>query len=170
VPRGNDWEREPASVAPWPADGLCVAPQLVRAYYIAADTSRAESCWQWLRFLIDHTPQVGDGVPPRRSLLTSDTFREQVGTERQAVYLEAIACENPVPSFSDLEGQPYSRIAYFWLEDAIREILFQRGHAQAALSQAQEKAESYLICLRQRADPEDRDSALACVEQVGAPW
>ncbi|PKO23504.1 MAG: hypothetical protein CVU38_03720 [Chloroflexi bacterium HGW-Chloroflexi-1] len=170
VPGGNDEEREPASVAPWPADGLCVAPQLVRAYYIAADTSHAESCWQWLRFLVDHTPQVGDGVPTRRSLLSSATFREQVGTERQAVYLEALACENPVPSFSALAGQPHSYIAYLWLEDAIRGSLFQGVDTQAALSQAQEKAESYLSCLRQRADPRDRDSALACAEPVGAPW
>ena len=169
VPGGNDEEREPASVAPWPADGLCVAPQLERAYYITADTSHAKSCWQWLHFLVDHNLQVGDGVPPRRSLLSSATFREQVGMERQAVYLEAMACKSP-PFFSDLEGQPYSRIAYFWLEEAIREILFQGADAQAALSQAQKKAETYLACLRQLPDVEDRDDVLACAEQVGAPW
>lgn len=48
------------------------------------------------------------------------------------------------------------------------EILWHGADAQAALSQAQRKAEAYLDCLRQRPDSENEASAEACFQQVDA--
>lgn len=40
---------------------------------------------------------------------------------------------------------------------------------QARLGEAQQKAEAYLDCLRQRPDPEDWETADACLQEVDAP-
>jgi ABC-type glycerol-3-phosphate transport system substrate-binding protein len=105
----------------------------------------------------------------RRSLLTSDAFREQVGADAQAAYLEALECEE-WEIVHDLDGlPPYARRAYVWLDQALEEILWQGADAQAALSQAQQKAEAYLDCLRRRSDLQDLESAGACFQEVDAP-
>jgi multiple sugar transport system substrate-binding protein len=154
--------------APLPQLDGCLGFRSSSAYYVAADTSHVEACWEWLRFLSEHTLDI-DRLPPRRSLLASDAFREQVGAEAQAVYLEALECEE----WGWLRGQEnlplYASRAITWLDQALGEILWQGADAQATLSQAQRKAEAYLDCLRQRPDLEDEASAEACFQEVDAP-
>ena len=154
---------------PLPKPSRCWGLRSFLAYYVAADTPHAEACWEWLRFLSDRIPNT-DRLPPRRSLLTSDDFREQVGADAQAAYLEALECEDQ----GGLRGMeslpPYSsRAVYPWLEQALGEILWHGAGAQATLSEAQIKAEAYLHCLRQRPDLEDKASADACFQVVDAP-
>lgn len=151
---------------PLPRPGRCHSSSS-SAYYIAADTPHAEACWEWLRFLSEHIPD-SNLLPPRRSLLTSDAFCEQVGAEAQAVYLETLECEEwgwlPKESLP-----PYASHAVVWLDQAMGEILWQSADAQATLSQAQQRAEAYLDCLRQRPDLEDQASAEVCFQEVDAP-
>ncbi len=161
----REFEREGFDFHPAPLPGH-VSQMGVSMYYIAADTLHAEACWQWLRFLSDHV--LPTGVPPRRSLLASEAFREQVGAEAQAVYLqvyEGIPGETPT-IFADLEGLPHSGRAYTWLRDAVEAILWENADAEAALGEAQHKAEVYLACLRQRSDLEDEVRAEACFERA----
>ncbi|MDY7078423.1 MAG: extracellular solute-binding protein [Chloroflexota bacterium] len=155
--------------APLPQPGRCLGFRSSSAYYIAADTPHAEACWEWLRFLSERIPNT-EHLPPRRSLLTSDAFRKQVGADIQGVYLEALECEEG-GWLRGLESLPpySSRAVYTWLEQALGEILWHGADAQAALSQAQRKAEAYLDCLRQRPDSENEASAEACFQQVDAP-
>ena len=153
--------------APPPKPNRCLGLPSSSLYYIAIHTPHAQACWQWLWFLSDYIP--GRSLPPRRSLLTSDAFREQVGADAQAVYLEALECEDWI-GFRGLGSlPPYSGQAYIWLEQALGEILWQGADAQATLSEAQQKAEAYLDCLRQRPNPEDRETADACFQKVDAP-
>jgi hypothetical protein len=101
-------------------------------------------------------------------LLTSNAFREQVGADAQAVYLEALECEEWGLLLGQEHLPPYASRAITWLDQALRGILWNGADAQAELSEAQRKAEAYLECLRQRDDPEDEASAQACFEQVDA--
>lgn len=154
--------------APLPAHGSQVAYVSLLIHYIAADTLHAETCWQWLRFLANRVPPKG--VPPRRSLLTSEAFREQVGAEAQAVYqqvYEGMSGQTPTV-FTDLKGLPHSGRAYNWLQEALEAVLWEDADARAALGEAQALAEAYLACLRQRPDLEDEASAEACFERVDA--
>ncbi|MFQ5813810.1 MAG: extracellular solute-binding protein [Anaerolineae bacterium] len=155
--------------APLPRPSRCQRFRASSAYYIAADTPHAEACWEWLRFLSERIPDTST-LPPRHSLLTSDAFSEQVGEDAQAVYLEALECEDWI-RFRGLESlPPYAEGAlYTWLRQALGEILWQGADAQAALSQAQQKAEAYLDCLRQRPDSEGWETADACLQEVNAP-
>jgi len=150
--------------APLPEQSRCLFAGAT-AYFITTDTPHAEACWKWVRFLSEHLPP--DGIlPPRRSLLTSDAFRAQVGAEEQKVYLKSLECEE----WGWLRGMenlpPYSNRTYVWLEQALDEILWHGADAQSTLSQAQRKAEAYLDCLRQRPDLQDQASAEACFQEV----
>lgn len=162
----KDYDFRPASL---PESGRCLNVPAVSAYYIAVDTPHTQACWEWLHFLSERIPDNGE-LPPRHSLLTSEAFREQVGAEAQAVYLETLECEER----GELRGleslPPYAgRAIHPWLDQALGEILWHGADAQVALNQAQWKAEAYLNCLRQRPDLEDQASAEACFQEVNAP-
>ena len=166
---GMEWARykgRSIGVASLPRGSRPVAPRKVMAYYIAAHTPHVEACWEWLKFVSEHISK--DGLPARRSLVASDEFREYVGEEAQAAYLESLAYQN-TDVFRDLEGLPGSGKVYTWLIQAAQEIVWNGADAQTALSQAQQKAEAYLDCLRQRPDLEDLASADACFQKVDAP-
>ena len=162
---GMEWARyqgRSIGVAPLPRGGRPVAPRsMVTAYYIAADTPHIEACWEWLKFVSDHIPQ--NGLSARRSLVASDEFRAYVGEEAQAAYLASLTYPD-TNVFRDLEGLPGSRQAYTWLIQASQEILWQGADAQAALSQAQQKTEAYLDCLRQRAGSLDKEAMRTCFQ------
>jgi len=155
--------------APLPQPSRCQRSWVSSAYYIAADTPHAEACWEWLRFLSERIPDTST-LPPRHSLLTSDAFSEQVGEDAQAVYLEALECKDWI-RFRGRESLPrYAEGAlYTWLRQALGEILWQGADAQATLSEAQQQAEAYLDCLRQRPDQEDWETADACLQELDAP-
>lgn len=152
-------------IAALPKGGRSITPHTVMAYYIAADTSHVEACWEWLKFVSDHIPK--EGLPARRSLVTSDEFREYVGEEAQAAYLESLAYQH-THVFRDLEGLPGSRRAYTWLIQAAVGIVWHNAEPHAALDEAQQKAEAYMDCLRQRPN-EDEAGAQACFQAVDKP-
>jgi len=154
----------PASL---PGRGSPVGYSSVVIHYIARDTLHAKACWQWLRFLADRI--LPHTVPPRRSLLASDAFREEVGAEAQAVYQAVYETSEQTPvAFTDLEGLPYSGRAYTWLQEALEAALWEGADTQVVLGEAQHKAEAYLACLRQRPDLEDEAGAETCFERVDA--
>jgi multiple sugar transport system substrate-binding protein len=162
-------ERKDWRPVPLPAAGRClVSARSSTAYYIAADSLHAEACWEWLRFLSDRVLLV-ENLPPRQSLLVSDTFREQVGTEAQSAYQTMLTCENQGGVLGLLqEKRQHRKVFEFWLRPALEKVIWHSADAQVELSEAQRKAEAYLECLRQRDDPEDEASAQACFEKVDA--
>jgi len=70
--------------------------------------------------------------------------------------------------FRDLEGLPGSRRAYTWLIQAAVGIVWHNAEPHAALDEAQQKAEAYMDCLRQRPN-EDEAGAQACFQAVDKP-
>lgn len=164
------WENEHVRPVALPASGRCLgSSRSFTAYYIAADTPHPEACWAWLRFLSERASQPPVSLPPRRSLLTSDAFRERVEADAQAAYAEMLACEGP-SNLVELEWEKPSLWSTVegWLIPALEKVIWHDADAQAELSEAQRKAEAYLECLHQRDDPEDEASAQACFEQVEA--
>ncbi len=160
---------EHVSVAPWPTGGSCISPMLDGAYYIAAKTQHAQSCWQWLNFLSTRLPADMDGLSPSRSSVIREALRSQVGAQTQQRLQAALECDEAHSDFQDIPGLPYSHLGYFWLEDALQRIIWNQTELETALNQAQNHANSYLACLRARPDPADWPSAVECVKQIGLP-
>ena len=160
---------EHVSVAPWPTGGSCMSPMLDGAYYIAANSQHAQSCWQWLNFLSTRLPADMDGLSPSRSSAIREALRSQVGAQTQQRFQAALECDEAHSDFQDIPGLLYSHLAYFWLEDALQRIIWNQTELETALNQAQNHANSYLACLRARPDLADWPSAVECVKQIGLP-
>lgn len=147
------------------------------AYFISAQSAHPEACWAWLRFLADRTlyDSVKPGkyavvpeLPPRRTLLLSEMFGEQVGIDAQRVYLAALEQSSPAGLFTAPAGFPdYAGQAYLFLYQSAAPVVWQGADAQARLTQAQFKADAYLACLR-RQSGQDVAAAQTCFEQVEA--
>jgi multiple sugar transport system substrate-binding protein len=139
-----------------------IAIKTFDAYYISADTPYPEACWEWIKFLSN---RITEGkVPPRRSLVESEAFREKVGEDIQAVYLEALEYDDSNLS-KGLEGLPGSQRAYRFLKDVLEEIVWKGADVHQALAEAQRKADTYVDCLRRSDDPEA--AAEACFREAG---
>lgn len=132
------------------------------AYYINAQSQHVQASWLWVRFLADQLP-VANYLTPRRSLLASDTFRDQVGAEAQAVYMAAANCQ-PATSASSLEtAMPHAWRARIWLAQALDAVIWQDADADTELAAAQHTAEAYLACYQACPDPADVNCAHACM-------
>ncbi len=134
------------------------------AYYIAADTTHPQACWQWLRFLSEQMP-LQSFLPPRYSLLTSEAFRAQVGAEAQAVYQSALNDIEPVRQ-EFAQASIHTSVAYLWLDQALQAILEGKSDAQSALDEAQVNIDAYLNCCSRQTNPDDLQAVQKCVEQV----
>jgi ABC-type glycerol-3-phosphate transport system substrate-binding protein len=157
----EDAIREGIYMAPLPKGKRGITEQMFHAYYISADTPHPKACWEWIKFLSD---QIPIWVPPRRSQVGSDAFREKVGEKMQAIYLEALEYDDS-NIFKGLEGLPESWRAYLFLGKALEEIVWEGADIREALAEAQRKAEAYVDCLRRSEDPQI--AAEACFKELG---
>ncbi len=73
--------------APMPRGEHAVAAVQYNIAYISTQAQDRKACWKWVRFLSEHLP-LGSMAPARWSLLRSDVFKERVGAEMQAAYLQ----------------------------------------------------------------------------------
>jgi multiple sugar transport system substrate-binding protein len=152
-------------IAPLPKGKGGIAEQIFDAYYISADTPYPEACWEWIKFLSDRI--LKESVPPRRSLVSSEAFREMVGEEVQAACLKVLEYDDSNLS-KGLEGLPGSRLAYRFLEEALEASVWEGADVQKTLAEAQRKAEAFVDCLRWSDDP--KAAAEACFKEVGGGW
>lgn len=72
------WEMQ-WGVVPLPRDQRAATLTLINGYFIAAKTPYPDASWKWVVFLSQQLP--GSMIPPRRSLLESVAFSNQVGAD-----------------------------------------------------------------------------------------
>jgi len=82
--RSESWD---LGFAPMPQGEHAVAAIQYNVAYISTQAQNRKACWKWVRFLSERLPP-GSMAPARRSLLRSDIFKNQVGAEMQAAYLQ----------------------------------------------------------------------------------
>ncbi len=136
-------------VAPLPAraDGTGKASMLTTSgFFISAETSEAQACWQWLTFL-GQQPQSALGLPARRSLAESEAYRKQVGDDRAAAYLSCLADAAEPSSFDVLSKEDWLGGGLFWLTQAYGKVLDKKSGVEEALNEAQKLADQYRACM-----------------------
>jgi ABC-type glycerol-3-phosphate transport system substrate-binding protein len=99
--------------------------------YISARTEKRDACWKWLQYLSQRLP-AGRLAPVRRSLLTSDSFRERVGEGAADACLRALQTDTCLSDFDP---------AWPWFEEAI-DAIAEGKSVDEALDEAQHKAEN----------------------------
>ncbi len=115
-------------------------------YFISAQTAAPQACWAWIRFLADQ-PDVTAGLPARRSVATSDAFRQRVGAAQADAYLAAVTNREQPSTLVRLAGQDWLGPYLTWFEAAYQRILRDKTPVDVALTEAQKKADMYRACL-----------------------
>ncbi len=132
-------------------------------YMISANTSQRQACWQWIKFLT--TVDAATGMPARRSVAESETYRRRVGDEVAAVYLanlnQAGASDTPA-----VRPAWMSSPATLWLGQAVAQILRDNVPVEEALAAAQQKFEAYRNCVIDRDAFYDLNVQYECSREV----
>lgn len=154
-------------IAPLPGSQPCCrlgSPCIVRTLHISNSTAQVQACWQWLRFLSEQPAADAFSIPPRRSVLASAAFRQQVGSETQAIYLAAAECEpdEPGAGWDALPKGASNTLSL--LASTLEQIVWHGADAKSSLNQVQEKADAYVACLRRCVDAESDTCLNACAQ------
>jgi ABC-type glycerol-3-phosphate transport system substrate-binding protein len=136
----------------------------VLGYMISADTAHPQACWEWIKFLSDHSAAVVRGLPARRSIAESPTYRSQVGEETAEALLHAV--EHVDPSLDAVEKEyPWLIVLYYWLTEAYDRVL-EGADIEDTLVDAQAKAEALLDCLGGNVASASIVQCWACAQEV----
>jgi hypothetical protein len=120
-------------MAPLPVGQAAVTQFLPQGLFLAADTSHAAACWQWIGFL-SQQPAAMQGMPARFSALESPAFAAQVTSDVLSTY-RALADYDDLPVTPSPEAT--AQLAY--LHQAVADIL-DGARPEVALARAQEQA------------------------------
>jgi len=134
VERRDVWPSAAAiGMAPLPVGQAAVTQFLPQGLFLAADTSHAAACWQWIGFL-SQQPAAMQGMPARFSALESPAFAAQVTSDVLSTY-RALADYDDLPVTPSPEAT--AQLAY--LHQAVADIL-DGARPEVALARAQEQA------------------------------
>ena len=124
-------------IAPLPRDATYFAPFWVEeGFAISSGTKTPDECWEWINFL---TWQINPRlVPPRRSLIQSNTYRQIVGEEVAAIVNQSLEFVTPVSIWQWINLG--SALEAF--NQAIEDVVEHQAVPQEAMDLAQEKASS----------------------------
>jgi hypothetical protein len=151
-----------AGVVSLPSGDGTISGWFVEGYYISADTPYPQQCWEWIKFLSEHSLEVVKGPPARRSVAEAPDFRAKVGEEAAEAFLFSMAHIDQAHPWYAIYAPHRS---YYWLVEAYGQIL--RGEEPGrALAEAQSKAEAYIACLEIKGDPADEAVQKACAREA----
>jgi ABC-type glycerol-3-phosphate transport system substrate-binding protein len=136
----------------------------IRGYVISAKAAYPQACWEWIKFVSDHSAVVTRGLPARRSVAESPEYRSQVGEEVAEALLFTL--EHIDPSLDAVEKEnPWLTVLYYWVTEAYDRVL-EGADAEKALADAQAKAEDFIACLGEDIISADRAQYWACAQEV----
>lgn len=157
-----------SGVAQLPGESFCCpvgSTCTIETLHISAQTAHVQACWKWLRFLAEQpATNAFFFIPPRRSVMASAAFGQQVGLEAQAVYLAAAECkpDEPGAGWDALPKGASNTLTL--LATTLEQIVWYGADAKSSLDQVQEKADAYVACLRRCVDAEGDTCLNRCTQ------
>lgn len=92
--RSSIWPGETTiGIVPLPAGAVKGTDFLIDGFFIASNTSQAEACWEWLKFLSDQ-PELVNAMPARLSTLQKPEFTMQARPGEVEAYQAMQSYEN----------------------------------------------------------------------------
>jgi ABC-type glycerol-3-phosphate transport system substrate-binding protein len=137
-----------AFVAPPLTNGVTPNDLDIQSLHISAQSTQAQACWQWLRYLGEQGPGIPTGFPARISQAESEAFLSQAPAGAAEVYMTyRAALENNPMTSDEWALSEDSSIDYYWFYRAIDQAL-QGDDLERALSDAQTLTERFLACVQ----------------------
>jgi len=149
-------------VAPLPLSGGKIGGWVAEGYYVSRSTLYPQQCWEWIKFLSDHSLEVVEGVPARRSAVESPDFFAKAGEERAQVFLFSMAHLDGIHHWYQT---PALNQSYYWFIEAFARAV-ERKDPGTALAEAQGKAEAFIACLASRDDLTNEEAQKACAREA----
>jgi multiple sugar transport system substrate-binding protein len=133
--RGRTWTMEWGVVA-LPRDAQSMTLINAEGFFISSHTQNREACWRWVKFLSERPSYRL--VPARRSVLASDAYENEVGTE------VAIAARDSLTHAIMISPQlaAFGEVIEETFFPAIEAVLAQEATPEEALAEAQRQAEN----------------------------
>ncbi|MEM8531366.1 MAG: extracellular solute-binding protein [Chloroflexota bacterium] len=144
-------------LVPPPRDRDTIGPSdvIIQGTYISPQSEHPEACWEWLKFLSNHSTFMNPGsFPARRSLAQSPTFLSQASPRAAELYEDYLPRLNDPTALSeqDLFNTPF--FDPFWLYRAVDRAIQGRDLAEE-LAIAEKLTNEYLQCVRQDGEPRE---------------
>lgn len=117
-----------------PRDAKQIAFVSSEGYYISSQTDHPDACWRWIAFLSRYAPNRF--IPPRRSIVESSAYENEVGPESVATIRAALSGEllmYPTNPAAGLEAD------FGLFVQAIQSIAAQASTPIEAMESAQQK-------------------------------
>ncbi|HDQ72558.1 MAG TPA: extracellular solute-binding protein [Chloroflexi bacterium] len=135
-------------------------------YGISAKSAHPKACWQWIKFLSEQMELI-KGVPARQSIASSQTYRHQLDANLFDVYSTILSEGEWTFTSSKRLATERDRFISSQFHQAIEAILEDGVDLEQALSEAQYKAETYILCLETTSSYEDEKELIdTCISQV----
>jgi ABC-type glycerol-3-phosphate transport system substrate-binding protein len=135
-------------------------------YYISADTQAKQACWKWITYLTGAV-DVKQGFPARKSVATSEAYKQKVSAERAAAYQASLGESGTSSVYQFFNGKD-SWLSYssFWLAKAYGQVVDGTAPVDQALADAQKMSDDFRACVVQNKAESDTKQQRKCVKQV----
>lgn len=165
-------EKLDIGIAPLPIGSDGIAPATTRAtgYFISANTTQQQACWEWIKFLSEQ-PNIdnhGNIIPARRSIAESEAYSQAIGLEQATANLVSVESATDLSTFLRLNASDNWLATGFlwWLSYAYDQILTANVPVEDALASVQILADDYYNCVLTRGALEDRKEQRICLGMV----
>lgn len=119
-------------------------------YYISRNTVNADACWEWIKFLSNHSYGLLPGLPASTSKESLDVWRNQYSLDHFEIIQSAIHSYRPPQNPFFVEYQPIIVRPYSdWLSAALIRT-FQGEDPNLVLNEYQSYADRYHTCISNR--------------------
>jgi ABC-type glycerol-3-phosphate transport system substrate-binding protein len=136
------------------------------AYFIAADTTHIQPCWQWLQYLVTQPTAVStNSVPAHLATAESAAFADHVGAEKASLLLAAAAGGREQAAWFG-QFEPWLNPATIWLSTATARAARGEIDVDSALDEADDKFTRYRTCVIDQQAFEDQAEWQACALNV----
>jgi ABC-type glycerol-3-phosphate transport system substrate-binding protein len=135
-------------------------------YYISADTQAKQACWKWITYLTSAV-DVKQGLPARKSVATSEAYKQKVGAERAAAYQASLGESGTSSVYEFFSGKnTWLGYSIFWLAKAYGQVADGSVPADKALADAQKLSDDYRACVVQNDAQSNTQQQRKCLKQV----
>jgi ABC-type glycerol-3-phosphate transport system substrate-binding protein len=141
----------------------------VGVFYISSTSPYPEACYRWLNTIVENPALINFGMPARRSTMDSPEYEAAQGTSNIALYnhfYERLESPNLVviPSWTVGSGTLAGGWLEQWLYEAFTAYVIDDVDLEAALNDAQVKADAYLGCVSELPEFDSSQDYLARYE------
>ena len=135
-------------------------------YFISAETQNRQGCWEWIKFLTQ-SPDVATGLPARKSVAESQSYRNSVGAERADAYLASLEDSAESSVFRLFSGEnDWMGNSIFWLGRAHQQVIDGELPVEEALDEAQRVFDEYRACIMQENAFDDPEKQNECLQET----